>query len=572
MFDEAKVKLIIEAATDAARKKVQEFAGQSERGFKQAEQSAKSFSQGLQDTWAKAKAAWVEITAVALALKKAYDMAYQAAQFREREQAFANMAASHGIAADKIISDLKRVSKGTIDTMTLIEKAGTAMSLGIQADKISELMAVARASAKVTGQTVTQAFSDITLAVGRQSRMILDNLGIIVKVEEANERYAQQIGKVASQLTEAERKQAFLNATLEAGGDIIDRVGKDIDSVAEKIQRYEARWKDIGLGIGKVFLTVGMAIDQIITGSATTLNWTIRSITYSTSLLLEQLSKLPIVGEKAFGSWAKWAKEADNTVNGWVRGGIKDINDTWETIFALWKKIEPTHQQLIKDLEDQGKAAKGAADEVKKLMDLQKSDAEKRQQAIEAMYNEAGINAEGFYREEVNKITKQAKAWKDAGVNIEDINEWLFARIEKIQEEAFSKGAQAQADWLGQLKWHAGEMVSDLEEKEAMMMERFAEIGQGIANLDGSQIGVHVQLYDQPFVDGVERLISSLERLRSVQAGVGSGSTESGTSGGTASATISQGGNTVNLNINEKMSRSDIANLIEEQTRTENRS
>ena len=40
----------------------------------------------------------------------------------------------------------------------------------------------------------------------------------------------------------------------------------------------------------------------------------------------------------------------------------KDVNDTWSAIIAVWKKSEPVRGKLIKDLREQGKAAKETAD------------------------------------------------------------------------------------------------------------------------------------------------------------------------------------------------------------------
>ena len=67
------------------------------------------------------------------------------------------------------------------------------MMLGIAPEKISKLMEIARATARMTGQEVSTAFDNIAMAVGRQSKMILDNLGIIVSVESANRTYAVQL-------------------------------------------------------------------------------------------------------------------------------------------------------------------------------------------------------------------------------------------------------------------------------------------------------------------------------------------------------------------------------------------
>lgn len=216
----------------------------------------------------KFKANWLSaaaaIGAAWVAISQGWDMAMQAAEGMQQRQSFANLAASHGFAADQIVDSLKRVSGETIATKDLIEKAGTAMLLGIPADKLSRLMEIARASSRVTGQSVSKSFDDIALAVGRGSRMILDNLGIIVQEEKAYKEYAATLGKSAEQLTDSEKKQAFMNATLKAGDEIIKRVGVTGDTTAEKMQRFEARMKNLRVTVGRGLLAALTAVYGVI--------------------------------------------------------------------------------------------------------------------------------------------------------------------------------------------------------------------------------------------------------------------------------------------------------------------
>jgi hypothetical protein len=224
---------------------------------------------------------WVGIAAAAgtamYAAKKAWDTASMAAEFLQERAALENLAASYGKSSSQIINDLKQVSAQTIDTRTIIEKAGTAMLLGIPADRLTKLMEIARASSRVTGNSISESFSDISLAVGRQSRMILDNLGIIVKVEDANKKYAASLGKVATELTEAERKEAFLNATMIAGEDIIRRVGLETNTINEDMQAFEATVKDLQLSMGILTIRGGAGVigmfDMVAAGALNTASY-----------------------------------------------------------------------------------------------------------------------------------------------------------------------------------------------------------------------------------------------------------------------------------------------------------
>jgi len=185
-----------------------------------------------------AGAAAVAATAL-YALKKAYDFGKEGAAIQDLETGFASYANSLGTSADKILKDLTKVSNGTIAQADLMKAAGNAMLLGLPAEKLAGLMEIARASSVITGQSVTQAFNDITLAVGRGSKMILDNLGIIVDVGKANKVYAKTLGLAADELSDVQKKQAFLNATMTAGKVIIDNVG-GIDRKSDAYAQFGA--------------------------------------------------------------------------------------------------------------------------------------------------------------------------------------------------------------------------------------------------------------------------------------------------------------------------------------------
>jgi hypothetical protein len=202
----------------------------------------------------KFKANWLAVTAGIAAAwaiaNKAMTLAQEGAAFQQQGQSFANLAAANGVSADKLIADLRRVSGETVSVQQLVEKSGTAMLTGINADMLPKLMEIAKASSRITGQTVTAAFDSISIGLARMSKLKLDDLGILVDVEKANKAYAEAHNLVASALTEAEKKQAFFNATLLAGQKIIDDTGSAAETDADKMAKFSASIDDIGKSVG----------------------------------------------------------------------------------------------------------------------------------------------------------------------------------------------------------------------------------------------------------------------------------------------------------------------------------
>lgn len=177
------------------------------------------------------------VSAVFNAIKDASDLSSQT-------NALKLSLAQQGKDFDTYLATLKEVSRGTVSTADLIKSTSKALLLGIPADDIAKLLDVARASAIATGQSVTKAFDDIATGIGRASPLILDNLGIIVKIGKANEEYADKIGKTVEQLTAAEQKQALLNKVLTVGEERIALFGEAADKNTIAIQKAQAAMGD----------------------------------------------------------------------------------------------------------------------------------------------------------------------------------------------------------------------------------------------------------------------------------------------------------------------------------------
>lgn len=248
----------------AAREIAKRNAKGMENSMNGARKAFEGFSQGVSS----AKRALVGISAAVggiYALKKAWDVAEEAARFQQMEKGFENLARSHGANAQNIIKNLKEMSGETISTANIMQSAGKALLLGIPADQLDQLMRIARSSAKVTGQSVQAAFDDIATGLGRQSKLILDNLGIIVNVEKAYKDYAATLNKASSDLSDAERKQAFTNATIEAGQEIVRRVGNEAETAAEKVAKFDSKMEDLKITLGQKLIPIMTAlIDQFI--------------------------------------------------------------------------------------------------------------------------------------------------------------------------------------------------------------------------------------------------------------------------------------------------------------------
>jgi len=319
------------------------------------------------------------VAVAGVALTKAFDAAQYAATVQQTEMSFRSIAAEAGVMADDVIDNMKRMSGETINELDMMLAANRANLLGLPVDKFDELMAIARASATATGGAVKDMFSDIVVGIGRASPMILDNLGIVVKVGKANLDYATAIGKTVKQLTDQEKKTALLNAVLKSGEDIIRKVGEAGQTVtaAEYFQQAEAAATDLKATIGELLLPTFITFSTYLTKalrairdmiqqtqavreamSIDVLTGTLAELQKSYDVLTEQINTLTASQEAGMKTQGRTREETD--------AEIRALGQQREAIGAniYWLKLQAATKENNID------AAKGLIEVETKLKNL----------------------------------------------------------------------------------------------------------------------------------------------------------------------------------------------------------
>lgn len=190
---------------------------------------------------ASGRAAAIALTAVAAAVTTVavgFDkMAKRGGDVVNVQRAF-NTVFPEGEAA---LRSMRKATLGLIGDYDLMVSANRAMALGAVTTKeqFNELAEAALTLGRAQGVDAKMALESLSLGIGRQSRLLLDNLGIIVSVEKANEAYAASVGKSVKELTDAERAEAFRTAALDAAREKIEQLGGVSENNADNIQRIK---------------------------------------------------------------------------------------------------------------------------------------------------------------------------------------------------------------------------------------------------------------------------------------------------------------------------------------------
>lgn len=140
---------------------------------------------------------------------------------------------------------------GYVDNVSLAQSANKAYAMGVvkTGKEFEDLSRGVNAIALQFGEDATALLDNAVTAVGRQSRLILDNLGIILDNAKAEQIFAESIGKTTAQLTAYEKEIAFSQAALLLIKDAGDQASVAIDGMAAKVQKGKVALENYRQGV-----------------------------------------------------------------------------------------------------------------------------------------------------------------------------------------------------------------------------------------------------------------------------------------------------------------------------------
>ena len=195
--------------------------------------------------------------AMALFINRIVSASKEAAKLQSMERAFNSL--SGGVSSASVaMTELREATNNTASDFDLFQQANNAMILGVtsSSQEMAHMFDMAQRLGSALGRDTKSSVESLITGIGRQSRLMLDNIGIIVKADRAYESYALQLGLMAEDLSEAQRKQAFFNATMEAAEQKVQGLPEEIDNADISFQRFGATVSNATSRMGDFFMPV----------------------------------------------------------------------------------------------------------------------------------------------------------------------------------------------------------------------------------------------------------------------------------------------------------------------------
>ena len=197
------------------------------------------FTKGTQDAKRQASglASYIQklggMIATAFSVKAIVQFTHQAAELANKARGV--RVAFQRLGDASLLNNLRKATQGTVDDLQLMQRAVQANNFKIPLDQLAIYLQFATKRAQETGQSVDYLVDSIITGLGRQSLLILDNLGFSAAEIRDNMKdgasMAEAVGKII--------QQQMPSATAE------------IDKAAEASARLAAAWTNFQLAFGE---------------------------------------------------------------------------------------------------------------------------------------------------------------------------------------------------------------------------------------------------------------------------------------------------------------------------------
>lgn len=253
--DDGSLSLVSKKAKDAA--KSTEELTQSRNRYQRGEKgvagatsnSTKAFSKMQQAMGGGLVPAYATLAANVFALSAAFNVLRRAAQVEQLSAGLAVLGEASGLAMDTLSRGLQESTGYALSMEEAMRSTAMITSAGLDPSLIEDFGEAAKNASIALGRNTQDSLERFTRGVTKLEPELLDELGIFVKLDEAYDQYAQQLGKGVNQLTSFEKRQAFANATLAEAG---EKFGALSEVDANPYDKLAAAFADLS----KRFLTI----------------------------------------------------------------------------------------------------------------------------------------------------------------------------------------------------------------------------------------------------------------------------------------------------------------------------
>ena len=222
--------------------------------------STKNFSKMSQGISGGLVPAYAILAAQVFAVSAAFQFLTESANFKNLIEGQQQFGAITGTAYKTITSALQDATQGQLQYADAARATAIGTAAGLNAAQLKGLSTAATNASLALGRDLTDSFNRLIRGVTKAEPELLDELGIILKLDPALKNYANAINKNVSELTAFERTQAVTNDVLDQAEQKYARIAEVIDPAAFAVAQFRRAFDDLLNSIRKALADVAQVV------------------------------------------------------------------------------------------------------------------------------------------------------------------------------------------------------------------------------------------------------------------------------------------------------------------------
>lgn len=356
------------------------------------------------------------------AVSAAFNALSKAADTTNMVEGLNQLGAASGRNLGTMAKNVVAITDNAVSMRQAMEATAQASAAGLSGDQLKRMSEVAKKASQALGRDIPDSLNRLSRGITKIEPELLDELGIMVKVDKAAAEYARTLGKTTTSLTDFERRQAFANAVLKQGEDKFGKINIDANPYA----KLQASFQNLAQSGLEVLNKVLGPLVSALSSSPIALSTVVAGIG----------ATLLTVAIPAISQWKKQMKQAADESNTAAKEKLRLIDEEKKKrreALAAQEKARDTDLQMLEDsimgkLSTKG-GKSGWRKEVKSIVaDIQKTQSSEITDAqINALDKYIKRDATGNALKGKSQLYEELKlkilAARDAAVKLQEVEE-----------------------------------------------------------------------------------------------------------------------------------------------------
>lgn len=217
-------------STDKASKSSDHYSKKNKGVAQAGMNSTKAFSKMTTGIEGGLVPAYATLAAHVFAVTAAFGVLERAAGVKQLNEGLLFTGRAAGENLTLVSEGLVQITDNAVSAAEAMKSVALGTSAGFDQTQMEGLARVAKGAAQALGRDMTDALDRLTRGAAKLEPEILDELGIMVRLDDATQKYADKLGVAVSSLSQFERRMAFTNEIIEQGGKKFGALSQTMES------------------------------------------------------------------------------------------------------------------------------------------------------------------------------------------------------------------------------------------------------------------------------------------------------------------------------------------------------